>query len=158
MGQVRYAAKTWEHARRVIIRGEHSSWGINPRFVVTNLEQWPAAWLYEGYCQRGQAENCIKDLKTGLFAERLSCSRFEGNFVRLLWSALAYRLMHAVREGLGEQDQGLGRARFETLRLKCLKVGALVVQSARRVLVRLPASFGEQKRFKSVLMGHGRSP
>lgn len=158
VADVRYAAKSWPHKRRVIIRGEHSKWGVNPRFVVTNLEGWPAAWLYQAYCQRGQAENCIKDLKIGLFAERLSCCRFVSNFVRLLWSALAYRLMHAMRNELGVQDQTQSKLRFETVRQRFLKVGALVVQSSRRVLVRLPLGFGHQKTFEAVLTGLGRSP
>jgi hypothetical protein len=156
--EVRYAARSWERVRRIIIRAEHSKWGVNPRFVVTNLEDWPAAWLYEGYCQRGQAENCIKDLKVGLFAERLSCSRFVSNFVRLLWCGLAYRLMHALRQELGQVSPREGKRRFETVRLRILKVGALVVESARRVLVRLPASYGYRAIFEAVLVGHGRSP
>lgn len=156
--EVRYAARTWRTCRRIIIRAEHSRWGENPRFVVTNIEHWSAAWLYEGYCQRGQAENWIKDLKTGLFAERLSCSRFVANFVRLMWCAVAYRLMHAVRKELEKAHPGEGKRRFETVRLRYLKVGALVVESARRVLVRLPQNYGWRRTFKLVLAGMGRSP
>ena len=47
-----YAARTWDRPRRVIVKAEHSAYGANPRYVVTNLTG-DARQLYEKlYCAR----------------------------------------------------------------------------------------------------------
>jgi len=74
-------------------------------------------------------------------ADRLSCSRFAANFFRLLLHAAAYRLMHALRVVAKTIVPELGRAQFDTLRLRLLKVAAHVTQSVRRILVGLPRVF-----------------
>ena len=56
-----YAARSWDGARRVIAKIEHSQHGVNPRYVVTNLEG-DAKQLYDKlYCARGDMENRIKE-------------------------------------------------------------------------------------------------
>jgi hypothetical protein len=142
-GDFRYAAKTWGRGRRVIVKAEHSNKGANPRFVVTSFtrQEMPSEDIYLTYCERGQSENYIKDLKVALQADRLSCSRFFTNFFRLLLHAAAYRLMYALREELATERIDMGNCQFDTLRLRLLKVGAMVRQSVRRILVRLPTSF-----------------
>ena len=137
----RYKARTWKRARQIVAKADFSTLGANPRFVLTNLGDFPADMLYSAYCERGNCENRIKDLKNALAADRLSCSSFRANFFRLLLHATAYRLMHALRDQLSAISPMLGRAQFDTLRLRLLKVGALVTQSARRILVRLPRAF-----------------
>ncbi len=142
-GHFRYAAKTWGRQRRVVVKAEHSAMGSNPRFVVTSFShrELPAEDLYRAYCGRGQSENFIKDLKVALQADRLSCSKFSANFFRLLMHAAAYRLMYALREELATVRIDMGNCQFDTLRLRLLKVGAMVRQSVRRILIRLPKAF-----------------
>jgi hypothetical protein len=137
----RYAAQTWTHPRDTLVKAEYTAKGPNPRFVVTNIEGFDAQLLYDAYCQRGQCENLIKDLKNALRADRLSCSRFVANFFRLLLHAAAYRLMLALRRAAHAVHRDLGRQQFDTIRLRVLKVAALVRHSVRRVLVQLPRSF-----------------
>ena len=49
---IQYGARSWDRARRVIAKAEHSSHGANPRFVVTNLSQTDQ-YLYDKiYCAR----------------------------------------------------------------------------------------------------------
>ncbi len=61
-----YAAQSWPHERRLITRLEWGAQGCNPRFIVTNLAGDPQA-LYDGvYCQRGEAENRIKEAQVGI--------------------------------------------------------------------------------------------
>ncbi len=132
---------SWAHPRHVVGKAEWTLEGSNPRFVVTSLAGFEPRLLYRMYCERGRCENCIKDLKNALNADRLSCTSFKANFFRLLEHAAAYRLMHALRTQARQVSAELGRAQFDTLRLKLLKVAALVTQSARRLLVRLPRSF-----------------
>jgi hypothetical protein len=137
-----YATRqTWPHPRRVVIKAEHSEKGANPRFVVTSLEDVRPDWLYHAYIQRGAAENWIKDLKNALAADRLSCCRFATNAFRLLLHSAAYVLMHSLRTHLAAHAPRLATAQFDTLRLRLLKVAALVTLSARRILVRLPRAF-----------------
>jgi len=136
-----YAAASWPHHRRVVIKAEWMSYGANPRFVVTSLHDFSPDLIYRAYCQRGQCENYIKDLKNALFADRLSCSTWRANFFRLLLHAAAYRLMFALRQAVRTISPQRGRWQFDTLRLRLLKVAAWVTRSARRIVVRLPRSF-----------------
>jgi hypothetical protein len=135
-----YAAKTWEWERWVVAKAEHGRLGENPRFVISTLTDFPPEMVYRAYCQRGACELYIKDFKNALFADRLSCSSFVANAFRLCLHAAAYRLMTAVRDRAGEVSPRLGRCQFDTLRLKLLKIGALISESVRRIRVRLSRS------------------
>ena len=134
-------AESWPRARRIVMKAEITEQGENPRFVVTSLTEVAPALLYHAYCERGQCENCIKDFKNALQADRLSCHTFVANFFRLLEHAAAYVLLHALRTQVAPLAPRLGRAQFDTLRLSLLKVAALVSHSTRRLLVRLPHAF-----------------
>ncbi len=138
-GEFAYAADTWLHERRVIAKAEVMSKGENPRFVVTSrTDQEPEAH-YRFYCQRGDPENRIKELKLDLKADRLSCHRFWANQFRLLLHAAAYMLMQAMRAALAGTE--FARAQVSTLRLRLLKVGARIRESVRRVWVQLPSAY-----------------
>jgi len=79
IGQFSYATKSWDRERRLITRLEFSAQGTNPRFIVTNLDR-PAEDLYDDlYCQRGEAENRIKETQLDLFGTRASCHKFLAN-------------------------------------------------------------------------------
>ena len=136
-----YAAESWPQPRHVVMKAEVNEHGANPRFVVTALSEFAPVLLYHAYCERGQCENFIKDFKNALQADRLSCSTVAANFFRLLEHAAAYVLLHALRTQVAPLAPQLGRAQFDTLRLQLLKVAALVSQSTRRLLVRLPFAF-----------------
>jgi hypothetical protein len=137
-----YAAYTWSRERAVVLKVEHGERGPNPRFVVTTLGEFSAALIYDrAFCPRGQSENYIKDFKNALAADRLSCHRFVANAFRLVLHALAYRLMFALRNAAATVEPALRSLQMDTLRLRLLKVAAIVVTSVRRVVVRLPRAF-----------------
>ena len=142
-----YAAATWPHTRRIIAKAEHSALGSNPRFVVTSLEGFDPETMYRAYIQRGLCEQWIKDFKCALAADRLSCSSFAANSFRLLLHVAAYRLLHALRQEAALVSPELGRAQFDTLRIRLLKVAALVRQSVRRIWVQLPRSYPSRHTF-----------
>jgi Transposase DDE domain group 1 len=149
-GEFAYEAGTWDRARRVIVKAEHTAKGDNPRFVVSNLPGNPRG-LYEVlYCARGEMENRIKEQQMMLFADRTSCHDFRANQFRLLLSAAAYVLVEAVRR-LGLKGTQLERAQVSTIRLRLFKVAALVVVSVRRVVLRLASGFPLQDLFGQVL-------
>jgi len=138
-GEFEYAAESWAQKRRVIVKAEVTAKGENPRFVVTSRRAGDPASLYCFYAKRGDPENRIKELKDGLKADRLSCHCFWANQFRLLLHGAAYLLLQAMRWAL--QGTELACAQVETLRLRLLKVGARVVESARRVWVHLPSAY-----------------
>lgn len=105
IGEFNYAAKSWPHERRVITRLEYGAQGTNPRFIVTNLDGDPVQLYEHLYCQRGEAENRIKEAQLDLFGTRASCSRFIANQFRLLLAALAYTLMPSITRCRGQVSQ-----------------------------------------------------
>ena len=146
-----YAAKTWDYELWVVAKAEHSRLGENPRFVVSSLAEFPGRMVYRAYCGRGECENRIKDFKNALYGDRLSCTSFVANAFRLCLHGAAYRLMTAVRDRASEVSPDLGRRQFDTLRLKLLKVGAMVSESVRRIRVRLPAAYPLRHVFAAML-------
>jgi len=129
-----YAARSWNRERRLITRLEFGHMGINPRFVVTNLDL-PAQALYDQlYCARGEAENRIKEAQLDLFGTRTSCQKFLANWLRVLLAAMAYTLMQRLRQ-LALANTELARASAATIRVRLLKIGAAVVRNTRRVRI-----------------------
>lgn len=147
--EIQYAAKSWDKERRVIAKLEHMSQGANPRFVVTNLTD-PAQYLYEKiYCARGDMENRIKEQQLGLFADRTSCHNWWPNQFRVLLSSLAYILLENIRR-LGLPKTELAHAQVSTIRLKILKVGAVILRNTRRIRFLLSSSYPHQSLFVQV--------
>src|SRR5271169_3978405 len=143
--------KSWSCARRVVAKAEYLDKGENPRFVVTSLsaEQWAAQDLYEKfYCARGEMENRIKE-QMCLFADRLSTDEMRGNQLRLYFSALAYTLVEALRR-LGLQGTEWAEAQVDTIRLKLLKIGAIVRVSVRRILLQLSSAYPWKDQYAAV--------
>ncbi|MBI3875368.1 MAG: IS1380 family transposase [Verrucomicrobia bacterium] len=144
--------KSWSKERRVVAKAEHLVGGkSNPRFVVTNLPRrsWAAKRLYEElYCARGEAENRIKEQQLGLFGTRLSTPTLQGNAVRMAMSAMAYVLTCALRR-LGLAGTDMAHAQADAIRLRLLRIGALVRITARRIWVSMSASWPWRDVFES---------
>jgi hypothetical protein len=136
--ELEYATRdSWSKSRRVVAKAEHLAKGANPRFIVTSLPAptVAAAELYETiYCQRGEMENRIKECQLDLYADRASAATMRANQLRLWFASLAYLLVEAVRR-LGLQGSELAKATAGTIRLKLLKIGAVVTVSVRRIKV-----------------------
>jgi hypothetical protein len=143
--------ESWSQARRVVAKAEHLEKGANPRFVVTSLPsaEWAAQALYEElYCARGEMENRIKE-QLMLFADRTSTAYLRSNQIRLYFSSVAYLLMQALRR-LGLQGTEMAKAQCTTLRLKLLKIGALVRITVRKVWVSMAGGYPYAERFRQV--------
>jgi hypothetical protein len=132
VGEFMYAAQSWAQERRVITRLEYGEQGNNPRYVVTNLAGEPQALYDNLYCQRGEAENRIKEAQVGLFATRTSCQHFQSNQLRMLLAALGYVLIERLR-ALALQGTALAKAQVDTLRIKLLKLGGVITRNTRRI-------------------------
>ena len=144
-----YAAKSWDRRRRIIVKAEHSAQGSNPRYLVTNLKAKPQ-YLYDRlYCARGEMENRIKEQQLDLFADRTSCHAWWANQFRLLLSSLAYTLLEAIRR-LALKGTQLASAYVGTIRLKLLKIGAVITRNTRRVRFLLSSAYPYQRLFAHV--------
>lgn len=156
VGEFMYAAQSWAQERRVITRLEYGQQGNNPRYVVTNLAG-DAKELYDTlYCQRGEAENRIKEAQVGLFATRTSCHHFQSNQLRMLLAALGYVLIERLR-ALALVGTAVATAQVDTLRIKLLKVAAVVVRNTRRIRLYLASNWPSAEIFAHA-MGQLRSP
>jgi hypothetical protein len=149
-GEGQYAAETWDKERRVLVKAEHTDQGSNPRLVVTNLEGEAQPLYDELYCARGEMENRIKEQQLGLFADRTSCHGWWANQFRLLLSSCAYVLVERLR-ALALAGTELARAQVSTIRLKLLKIGAVVLRNTRRVRLLLSSSYPYQGLFAQVV-------
>ncbi len=144
-----YAANSWDQRRRIIVKAEHSAKGSNPRYLVTNLEAQPK-YLYDRlYCARGDMENRIKEQQLDLYADRTSCHAWWPNQFRLLLSSLAYVLLEAIRR-LALEGTELGNAYVGTIRLKLLKIGAVILRNTRRIRFLLSSAYPYQTLFAHV--------
>ena len=129
--------ESWSRRRRVIGKAEWTGGEANPRFLVTSLkaDAWRARPLYEKlYCARGEMENRIKECQGDLFADRTSTATMRANQLRLWFASMAYALLCAMRR-IGLAHTPFATATCGTIRLKLLKLGALVKISARRVRI-----------------------
>jgi hypothetical protein len=154
----RYAAGTWDHERRVVIKAEVVRLAgreprDNVRVVVTNLRQTPQFVYEQVYCARGDIENRIKELHDGLEIGRTSCCRFWANQLRVLLTAAAYVLMQELR--LRAARTACARAQVTGLRARLLKLGVHVVVSVRRIVLHLPTSTPDLDAWRHIALALG---
>src|SRR5437870_6144180 len=143
--------ESWSRAPRVVAKAEHLEKGENPRFVVTSLsrEAWPGQALYEEhYCDRGDMENRIKE-QLMLFSDRTSTHYLRSNQLRLYFSSVAYVLLQMLRR-LGLEGTELAKAQCSSIRLKVLKIGALIRITVRKVWVSLASGYPYVTLFRQV--------
>jgi hypothetical protein len=139
-----YQCDSWPFTRTVIVKCECHDGGTNQRFVVTNRSGVSCAAdgqrEYDDYVQRGESEHRMDELKNGLHMDRLSCHRFMANFFRLILHVAAMNLLGALRQSeLVPQD--LQVAQPCTWQMKLIKVAAVIVQSTRRIVVKVAGNW-----------------
>jgi hypothetical protein len=143
---------SWSRNRRVVGKAEVTRGDANPRFVVTSLKsrEVAARYLYERiYCARGEMENRIKECQLDLFADRTSAATMRANQLRLWFASMAYVLLCALRR-IGLAHTQFAEATCGTIRLKLLKLGALVRISVRRIKVAIASACPWQDEFALV--------
>ena len=156
-GEFRYATlDSWSRERRVIgkaealpptVAGGHPK--ENHRFIVTSLpaRTHPAQQLYEQlYCARGDAENRVKEHKLHLFSARCSSNLFGANTLRFYLSTFAMILFRGLRDAL--RGTRLAVASAGRIRLRLLKIGALVRITVRRVYLAMSSACPDQDLFR----------
>jgi hypothetical protein len=91
------------------------------------------------YCARGDMENRIKECQLDLYADRTSAATMRANQLRLWFASMAYVLLCALRR-IGLQQTHFANATSGTIRLKLLKIGALVHTSVRRIKIAMASA------------------
>jgi hypothetical protein len=133
---------SWSRRRRIVAKAEWTQGEANPRFVVTSLKRAEAGarQLYEDiYCARGDMENRIKECQLDLYADRTSAATMRANQLRLWFASMAYVLICALRR-IGLAETAFADATCGTIRLKLLKIGALVRISVRRIKIAMASA------------------
>ena len=147
--EFQYAAESWNKERRIIARIKHEDGITEMRYVVTNLKQSNSATLYKDiYCQRGNMENRIKEIKNDLYSDRTSCHYWWPNQFRVLLSSMAYILIESMRR-LALKNTELAKAQCSTIRLKLYKIGAIILRNTKRIRFLLSNSFPKAELFLS---------
>jgi DDE family transposase len=96
--------------------------------------------------------NRIKECQTDMFAGRTSAASMRANQLRLRFAAFAYVLICALRR-IGLAGTAMAAATCGTIRLKLLKIAALVTTSVRRIKIAMASSCPYQNVFAH---GHER--
>ncbi len=147
---LRYRAQTWDKERRVVAKIEWHDGELFPRigFIVTN-SKLPAGKVVNVYNGRGDVENRSKEGKNTLRWDKTSCDRFAANQARLLMGALAYNLLHMLRQFylIGEEV----KRSMEWLIKRLIKVGAKVAYHCRRWQVHVASAFPSARYYQAVL-------
>ncbi len=95
----------------------------------------------------GGVHPTIKECQADLFADRTSAATMRANQLRLWFASMAYVLICALRR-IGLKHTQFAQATCGTIRLKLLKIGALVRVSVRRVKVAIASAFPYQHEFR----------
>jgi hypothetical protein len=140
IGPIDYKAESWETEQSVYAKIESTGRGLNVRYYVSNYTDVDAEELYkEHYVLRGEgAENRIKEIKNYCYSDRLSCSKFSANYLRLIMSCLSYELLRTIKEKLPKisLDEKITRWNVKSIRLYLIKVAAQVRITTKRVYFR----------------------
>ena len=146
----KYRAGSWEKKRCIIAKAEQLPkepilalwsliWSGEPKRFTTRFTVLEVRW-----------KNRIKEQQLGLFSDRTSCHYWWPNQFRLLLSSCAYVLLEALRR-LGLKSTELARAQVGTIRLKLLKIGAVITRNTRRVRIWFSSAFPLKRLFKFCL-------
>jgi len=114
-----------------------------------NLEGDKQALYDDIYCARGDMENRIKEQRIGLFANRTSAHEWWANQFRLLLSSLAYVLIEGIRR-LALKETELEQTQVGRIRLKLLKIGAVILRNTRQIRFLLSSAYPYQNLFAVV--------
>jgi hypothetical protein len=175
-----YQAGSWALPRWVVVKAEAHAAGTNRRAVVSNrpgARVLPQA-AYDEYANRGESENRNKEIKCGLEADRLSDHRYLANLFRLYLHSAALNLLVLLRNHVADPPPenpaaelprealaGYARRRFFnqrrdrdplgeghacTWRMRLIKVAARVIETSRRIVVRLSGNWPHLEHYRRV--------
>jgi len=151
-----YQAGTWKYAQRVIVKIEVNEKGTNVRYIVTNFKHNNSRFLYqELYCGRGQMELYIKELKTYLDADRMSCNKFTANQFRLFLHAAAYVILLEIKQKVFKGSE-LETASILTIKEKIIHTAVHIRVMKTKIKIEFPQNHPHRKLLETAFIKFGR--
>jgi hypothetical protein len=151
-----YKCKGWEKARKfVAIRKkiEEVKEGILFPYCeyesfcyVTNIKESPL-YLHSFYGDRGEIENWIEALKNQLYAGKMITNKFWANEALFLCSIIGYNLSVWMRK---LTDKKSWREEPMTFRMWFIQLAGKLVNSGRRIYLKMYKSFYDKIRWKQI--------
>ncbi len=137
--------------RRYIVKREQAVDKKGRRYYryhcfVTNDEQTNADKLMKWQLGRCQAENLIKEHKSGFSLEKLPTRSYQANWAYLLIGGLAYNLVNWFKKQV--LPNSYKRATVKTIRHRILNLAGKIVRTGRRYYLILSESYKYQKEWK----------
>src|SRR5690625_1448118 len=148
---VSYQAGSWTKSRRVCIRSTREAGELlfNHAFIITNFsENIVPKIVFETYNKRGTMENYIKEAKNGFYFDKTDSPRFIENHARMMISVIAYNIINFMRTICFEKNWK--NLQINTIRLRLFKVAGKLVNTARRLYLKLSSSHVYQAEFYAV--------
>jgi len=153
-----YQAGSWKYAQRVIVKVEYNEKGKNVRYVVTNFKHNNSRFLYqELYCGRGQMELYIKELKTYLQADSMSCNKFTANQFRLFLHAAAYVIFLGLKQKVFA-GSALENASIMTIREKIMLTAVHIRVLKTKIKIEFPANHPYRELIEKALIKFAHWP
>ena len=140
VGEFVYAAQSWARERRMITRLEYGTQGNNPRYVVTNLAGDPKALTTTCTASAARPRTgsrrrrlvCLPRARVASISTATSCACCWQHWVTCSSSGCAPWRSKAT---------ALANAQVDTLRIKLLKIAAVVTRNTRRIRLYLASNW-----------------
>ena len=148
---VSYQAKSWTNPRRVCIRSTREAGELlfNHAFILTSFsENIIPQRVFETYNKRGTMENYIKEAKNSFYFDKTDSPQFIENHARMMISVIAYNMINFMRTICF--DKNWKNLQVNTIRLRLFKVAGKLVNTARRIYLKLSSSHVYQAEFYNV--------
>jgi hypothetical protein len=127
----RLVVQRWKNAQRDLFKAEDWSYHV----IATNLDDLTAEEVVWWHNQRGQAENFIKELKSGFGMEQMPSGVFEANALYFGLGVLAYNTAQALK--LFFLDKEWRRHTIGTLRWRLVEIAGKVIRHGRQLILKL---------------------
>ncbi len=145
--ETEYQAKSWPQPYRVLVqseyhKGEMALW--THTFLVTNMLETNPQTILAIYKKRGDAENKIKEQKSGFGFDKTDSSTFVRNSARALVSGVAYNLIQLFRALTMADDK---HVTIDTLRFQLFHTAGRVTKHARQTIIHLASNHVHRELF-----------
>jgi len=139
--------------RFVVVRRKNNQLALFPeyeytyRIYFTNMD-WDKHKVVHFYRQRGDAENVIKEEKEGFAVENILAEDFLANAAIFQMQLLAYNLVQYFK--YSNLKKSWWNLRIKQLRFRLINIAGVVVNHARKTILRISANYKYLKTFHEI--------
>lgn len=145
----RYQAKSWKHDRRVcqLSNKKEGELLYDTVSLVTNFTRGTSEEIFNFYSQRGNAENFIKETKSGFFGDKTDSSTMVKNEIRMLISCIAYNIYVFLKHLMEKVTGNMTIQRFRRL---FVNIAGRLVKHAGAIELKLSSIYRYQTTFTEI--------